>query len=98
LRQVEPKALFDSALTGIIITQSATKLGAASFCRCVSLSSVSFEANSGIKRIQAGLFAETALKLVTITRNIEGIGSEWFYFCESLSSVIFESNSQLKRI
>jgi hypothetical protein len=73
-------------------------LGSNCFSFCKSLSSITFESNSCLTRIESGGFSSSSLQSILIPRNVEIFGSNCFSFCESLSSITFESNSQLTRI
>jgi hypothetical protein len=73
-------------------------LGSKCFSYCESLSSITFESNSHLTRIESGAFSWSSLESILIPRNVEILGSQCFSNCHSLSSIKFESNSQLKRI
>jgi hypothetical protein len=71
-------------------------LGAASFGRCESLSSLMFESGSRLKEIDAWAFAGcSSLQTICIPESTEVIGRNCFDRCTSLSSVTFESSSRL---
>jgi hypothetical protein len=68
------------------------------FSYCQSLSSIIFESNSRLTRIESELFSSSSLQSIIIPRNVKILGSECFSKCGSLSSITFESNSRLSRI
>jgi hypothetical protein len=70
-------------------------LGSKCFSHCKSLSSITFESNSHLRRIESEAFSFSSLQSILIPSHVAIIGSGCFSFCESLSSVRFESNSQL---
>jgi hypothetical protein len=72
--------------------------GCSRFSFCSSLSSVSFESNSRLTRIESTAFSYSSLQSIVIPRNVEILGSACFSNCQSLSSISFESNSPLTRI
>jgi hypothetical protein len=67
------------------------------FSECKLLSSISFESNSGLKRIESFAFSSSSLQSIVIPRSVEIICSSCFSFSK-LSSTSFGSNSRLKRI
>jgi predicted metal-binding protein len=73
-------------------------VGSNCFSCCKSLSSITFESDSLLTRIESEAFSYSSLRSILIPRNVEILGSECFYNCISLSSIIFESNSLLTRI
>jgi uncharacterized protein YuzB (UPF0349 family) len=68
------------------------------FSYCKSLSSITFESNSHLTRIESEAFSFSSLQSIIIPRNVKIIGSNCFSDCKSFSSIRFESNSHLKRI
>jgi predicted transcriptional regulator len=68
------------------------------FSKCKSLSSISFESNSRLKRIESSAFSESSLESIEIPQSVEILCSSCFSKCASLSSISFESNSGLKQI
>jgi hypothetical protein len=62
------------------------------------LSSISFEADSQLKRIESYAFANSGLTSIVVPRSVEVLEAKCFALCHSLSSVLFESDSQLSRI
>jgi hypothetical protein len=73
-------------------------LGSSCFSDCYSLSSISFESPSSLKRIESNAFWYSTLQSIVIPYQVEIIGKECFCWCKSLSSISFESPSSLKRI
>jgi hypothetical protein len=81
-----------------VIPSSVEILGSSCFRSCESLSSISFESNSRLLRIESYGFGESSLQSIVIPNIVEIIGSSCFRECKSLSSISFESNSRLMRI
>jgi hypothetical protein len=73
-------------------------LGSKCFSYCQLLSSITFESNSRLIRIESLAFSQSSLRSIMIPKSVEILGSSCFSFCYSLSSITFESNSQLIRI
>jgi hypothetical protein len=82
----------------ITIPRDIEILGSSCFRECKSFSSISFESNSRVMRIESYAFSESSLQSIVIPSSVEIFGSSCFQLCESLSSSSFESNSRLKRI
>jgi hypothetical protein len=53
-------------------------LGSACFCDCKSLSSISFESNSRLKRIESHAFSFSSLQFIEIPRNVRFIDGSAF--------------------
>jgi hypothetical protein len=87
-----------SSSSHIQISSDIEILGSSCFSYCKSLSSISFESNSGLNRIESFAFSNSSLESISIPRNVEILGSSCFSDCKSLSSISFESNSRLTRI
>jgi hypothetical protein len=85
-------------LNEIVIPGLAKTIGSSCFERCDSLSSISFESPSSLKRIESDAFSFSKLNSIVIPCQVEILGSECFSCCESFSSILFESPSSLKRI
>jgi predicted metal-binding protein len=68
------------------------------FSNCKSLSSITFESNAHLTRIESKVFSFSSLQSVLIPRNVEILGSNCLSNCKSLSLISFESNSRLTRI
>jgi hypothetical protein len=73
-------------------------LGSNCFSYCKSLSSITFESNSHLTRIESEAFYKSSLQSIMIPNNVEILGSSCFSNCKSGSVVIVESNPQLARI
>jgi hypothetical protein len=87
-----------SSSSDIKIPSTIEIVGCSCFSSCQSLSSISFEFNSQLTRIESNAFAFSSLQSILIADNVEILGSRCFSYCKSLSSISFESNSQLTRI
>jgi hypothetical protein len=81
-----------------MIPNSVEILGSRCFSNCKSLSSITFESNSRLTRIESEAFSESSLRSILIPNSVEILGSKCFYNIRSLLSIIFESNSRLTRI
>jgi hypothetical protein len=82
----------------MMIPSSVAVLGSSCFSECKSLSSISFESNSRLMRIEWDAFSCSSLQSIVIPSSVEIIGSSCFARCTPLSSILFESNSRLLRI
>jgi hypothetical protein len=78
-----------------LIPSNVEILGSQCFSNCKSLSSISFESNSHLTRIESEAFHQSSLQSIIIPRNVENLALKCFSNCKSLSSISFESNSQL---
>jgi hypothetical protein len=87
-----------SKSSGIEIARTIQIFCSNCFSWCESLSSITFESNSHLTRIESEAFSSSSLESILIPRNVEILGSTCFYNCKSLSSIIFEPNSCLTRI
>jgi hypothetical protein len=68
------------------------------FSKCKNrdcLSSIVFESNSRLTRIESNAFASSSLQSIVIPSPVRILGSKCFSSCKSLLSISFESNSQL---
>jgi hypothetical protein len=81
-----------------LIPHNVEILGSKCFSSCKSLSSITFESNSHLTRIESEALLGSSLQSILSPWNVEIFGSRCFSFCQSLSSVTFESNSRLARI
>jgi hypothetical protein len=81
-----------------MILSSVEIFGSSCFGWCNSLSSISFELNSRLIRIELDAFSGSSLQSIVIPSSVEILGSSCFSKCKSLTSISFESNSRLKRI
>jgi hypothetical protein len=68
------------------------------FYKCNSLTSVTFESNSKLQRIEESAFQSSSLTRIDIPASVEVLCRACFSACESLTCVTFESNSKLQRI
>jgi hypothetical protein len=68
------------------------------FSQCKSLTSVTFESNSKLHRIEESAFAGSGLLTIQIPASVEVVRKSCFAKCSSFISVTFESNSKLQRI
>jgi hypothetical protein len=69
-------------------------LGPKCFSRCVSLSSVTFESNSHLTRIESTAFAYSSLQSILIPRNVQFIDGSAFLDV-TLSSISIESGNKI---
>jgi hypothetical protein len=92
VREISRLAFADSALRSIKIPRTVEILCS----RCESLSSISFESNYKLRRIEWGVFSNcSSLTSFMIPRSIGILCHGCFSDCESLSSISFESNCKL---
>jgi predicted transcriptional regulator len=82
-----------SVSSKIEIPRTIQVLGSSCFSYCKSISSISFESNSGLKRIESYAFLGSSLRSIEIPRSVEILCSYCFQRCESLSSISFESKT-----
>jgi phage protein U len=68
------------------------------FSHCQSLTSVTFDANSRLSRLEKEAFCGSGLQSIHLPGSLEVICGSCFSSCRSLSSVTFDSLSKLKRI
>jgi hypothetical protein len=76
-----------SSSSHVSICRDIEILGSSCFAYCESLSSISFESNSRLKRIESSAFSYSSLRSIEIPCNVEILGSSCFADCGSLSSV-----------
>jgi hypothetical protein len=62
------------------------------------LSSISFESESRLARIESHAFSSSSLQSIIVPRSVEILGLACFALCKSLSSITFETDSRLTRI
>jgi hypothetical protein len=96
--EIQSVAFSSSLLNSIIISRTIEILGSDCFSFCGSLSSISLESNSKLKRIESEAFSGSSLKLIIIPRNVEILGSHCFWRCASFSSILIESDSKMRQI
>jgi hypothetical protein len=68
------------------------------FYSCDSLTSVTFDANSQLFRLEKKAFSESGLQSIHLPGSLEVICESCFYSCDSLASVTFDVNSRLSRL
>jgi hypothetical protein len=95
---IGPHSFADEQIKSITISRHVEVLRSSCFLYCGSLSSISFENDSRLRRIESNAFDGTALGSITIPRSVEILCSSCFAYCGSLSSISFENDSQLRRI
>jgi hypothetical protein len=86
-------------ITSVIIPRHVQILCSYCFSDCSSLSSISFESDSELTRIESNAFYScSSLKSITIPRHVQILCSSCFSDCKSPSSISFETDSELVRI
>jgi hypothetical protein len=98
LETLTPNFLCRTASARAWISSSISQLTKDSFSNCESLTSITFESNSKLERIEESAFTMSRLTTIQVPASVEVLCKFCFYNCESLTSVTFESNSQLQRI
>jgi hypothetical protein len=87
------------SLNFICIPSTLMHIGKSCFSRCQSLSTLSFESNSKLDRIEGSAFSGcSSLKSICIPSSVRILCESCFSQCQSLSTLSFESNSKLDRI
>jgi hypothetical protein len=81
----------------IIIPKSAEVICSKCFYDVKSISSISLERDSQLKRLESDAFHCSSLTAFAVPRNVREIGPKCFSGCEKLSSLSFECNCLLKR-
>jgi hypothetical protein len=81
-----------------VIPSSVVILGKESFGGCKLLTSVIFESDSRLERIEESAFYQSGLKSIIIPSSVVVLGKESFSYCRSLESMCFESSCRLERI
>jgi hypothetical protein len=76
--QIGHRAFAWSSLTSITIPRHVQILCSSCFSSCESLSSISFETDSELTRMEVGAFAETHLYFVVVPRNTSFIAGDAF--------------------
>jgi hypothetical protein len=87
-----------SGSSNIALLRMIEILGSLFFSSCFSFSSISFQSNSALQRIESFAFSRSSLQSIKIPRSVEILCSSCFSSCKSVSSISFEPNSGLKRI
>jgi serine/threonine protein kinase len=99
LKELGHKAFQGSEIRSIIISRTVEIISCECFADCEDLTSVAFEANSMLRRIESGAFSFCrALTEIIVPRRVEFLGENCFSACSSLSAIVFEADSSLKRI
>jgi hypothetical protein len=87
-----------SSYSCVAIYRDIEILGSSCFSSSRSLSSILFQSNSRLVRIESHAFSFSSLQSIEIPRNVEILGASCFADCKALLSISFESKSRLKRI
>jgi hypothetical protein len=93
-RAMEPADEGDQSLQSIVIPCSVESLGPSCFRDCGSLSLISFESPSCLRRIESRAFAFSSLQSIVVPRNVQFIDGSAFCDIELLSCEI-ESESDI---
>ena len=91
---------YDSILEEVLILDSVEELCDNCFFECKSISRITFNKSSSLKRIGIGVFSGVArsLKEVWIPERVEELCDKCFYNCNNLTQVEFGGPKSLKRI
>jgi hypothetical protein len=82
----------------VAIPSSVEVLCKSSFSGCMSLSSITFEPDSHLQRIDESAFLMSGLTSIVIPSSVGVLCKAYFDECRSLSSITFEPDSHLQRI
>jgi hypothetical protein len=82
----------------LLVDSSVEVICESCFCYRNSLTSVTFEANSRLSRLEKQAFSWSGLQSIHLPRSLEVICESSFSCCHSLTSVTFEANSRLSRL
>jgi predicted metal-binding protein len=97
--RIGPGAFKTQRITSMSIPRHLQILSSECFSDCNSLSSISFEVNSELTRIESSAFHGcSCLESITIPRHLQILCSECFSNYTSLSSISFETESELTHI
>jgi Pyruvate/2-oxoacid:ferredoxin oxidoreductase delta subunit len=97
--QISPRGFESTRITSMLIPHHVQILCSSCFSYCNSLSSISFETESELIRIDSCSFHGcSSLKSITIPHHVQILCSSCFSDCNSLSSISFETESELTRI
>jgi hypothetical protein len=97
--RIGPPAFASIPITSVTMPRHVQILCLECFSCRRSLSSISFETESELTRIESGAFSYcSSLKSITIPRHVQILCSYCFSSCTSLSSISFEAESGLVRI
>jgi hypothetical protein len=83
-----------STSSSIEIGSNIEILGPKCFSFCQSLSSITFESNSRLTRIESGAFSRSSLQSILIPRNVQFIDGSAFMYV-TLSSISIESGNEI---
>jgi hypothetical protein len=86
-----------SSLRSIVIPRSIELLCSSCFLSCGSLSSITFESDSSVKRIEAHAFQHTSLRLVMIPPTVCHMACDAFQGDCHISVLIRDSSVELKQ-
>jgi hypothetical protein len=89
---------YRTALNRDWISSSIYRLTKDCFVKCKSFTSVTFESNSKLHRIEESAFAQSGWRTIQIPASVEVLCKSCFSNCSSLTSVPFQPNSKLHRI
>jgi hypothetical protein len=87
-----------SGLRSIDLPGSLEVICESCFSFCSSLTSVTFDANSRLSRLEHCAFSQSGLQSIHLPGSLEVICELCFSSCESLASVTFDSPSNLQRV
>jgi hypothetical protein len=97
--RIDPLAFGGRRIKSMVILRHVQILCPSCFSSCESLSSISFETDSELTRIESDAFSFCpSLKSFTIPHHVQILCSGCFSSCSSLSSISFETDSELTRI
>ena len=82
----------------IVFPESLEEIGTEAFGACFDLVSITFPANSKLKKIKKGGFTFSHITNVSFPESLEEIGTEAFRSCSKLKTINFPQNSNLKTI
>jgi hypothetical protein len=92
--RINPDVFQSRRITSILILRHIQVLGSSCFSNCELLLSISFEADSELRRIESNAFLSCSyLKSIIIPCHVQIICSSCCVHCDSLSSISFESDS-----
>jgi hypothetical protein len=82
-----------SGVRSIHLPASVTVIGEACFCRCGSLTSITFESRSQLSQLAKEAFYESGLTSIHLPASVTVIGESCFSDCGSLASITFDPPS-----
>jgi hypothetical protein len=95
---LESLAFSLTGLQSIHLPESLEVICEICFADCISLASVTFDANSRLSRLESLAFYKSGLESIHLPGSLEVICESCFFYCKSLTSVTFDSISRLQRI